>query len=137
MSTRETIVVGASGHQDCVCVPGFAGLPVPEAVYCQECPAAYADVHNTSECVPCPEHVSHAQTKRTNVSVCLCDPGYSGPDGCPCVAYSAGTFKAEPGTDACEDCCVNEYAYEAAAVCVVCHANSSSLPRSPVVDNCL
>ena len=110
MSTRETIVVGASGHQDCVCVPGFAGLPVPDPLHCQECPAdTYADVHNTSTCVPCPEHASHALTKRTNVSACLCDPGYSGPDGGPCVACAAGTFKAEHGADLCESCGVNEY----------------------------
>jgi len=134
----QTIAAGASGHQDCVCVPGFAGLPVPDPVHCQECPAdTYADVHNTSTCVPCPEHASHAQTKRTHVSACLCDPGYSCPDGGPCVACAAGTFKAEPGAAACEDCGVNEYSYAAAAVCVSCHANSSSLPRSPGVDHCL
>jgi hypothetical protein len=47
VSTRETIAAGASGHQDCVCVPGFAGLPMPEEVHCQACPAdTYADVHN-------------------------------------------------------------------------------------------
>ena len=40
-------------------------------------------------------------------------------------------------TPACEDCGVNEYSYAAAAVCVACHANSSSLPRSPGVDHCL
>jgi hypothetical protein len=110
VSTRETIAAGASGHQDCVCVPGFAGLPVPDPLHCQECPAdTYTDVHNTSTCVPCPEHASHALTKRTNVSACLCDPGYSGPDGGPCVACAAGTFKAEHGADLCESCGVNEY----------------------------
>ena len=138
VSTRETIAAGASGHQDCVCVPGFAGLPVPEAVRCQECPAdTYADVHNTSTCVPCPEHASHAQTKRTNVSACLCDPGYSGPDGGPCVACAAGTFKAEPGAALCESCGANEYSGINASACVACHANSSSLPASPGVEYCL
>ena len=138
VSTRETIAAGASGHQDCVCVPGFAGLPVPEAVRCQECPAdTYADVHNTSTCVPCPEHASHAQTKRTNVSACLCDPGYSGPDGGPCVACAAGTFKAEPGAALCESCGANEYSETNASACVACHANSSSLPASPGVEHCL
>ena len=138
VSTRETIAAGASGHKDCVCKPGFAGLPVQEAVNCQQCPAdTYADVHNISTCVPCPEHSSHAQTQRTHVSACLCDPGYSGPDGGPCVACAAGTFKAEPGAAACEECGVNEYANAAATVCVACHANSSSLPASSGVEHCL
>ena len=73
--------------------------------------------------------ISKRISKRTNVSKCLCDPGYSGPDDGPCVACAAGTFKAESGADACEDCGVNESAHAAAAVCVACHANSSSLPE--------
>jgi hypothetical protein len=136
--TRETIAAGASGHADCVCVPGFAGLPAAEPVHCEACPAdTFADVHNTSECVPCPAYASHNETRRANVTACLCDPGYTGPDGGPCVACAAGTFKAQPGAAACEDCGVNEYSYTAAAVCVACHGNSSSLPRSPGVDHCL
>ena len=136
--TRETIAAGASGHADCVCVPGFAGLPAAEPVHCEACPAdTFADVHNTSECVPCPAYASHNETRRANVTACLCDPGYTGPDGGPCVACAAGTFKAQPGAAACEDCGVNEYSYSAAAVCVACHGNSSSLPRSPGVDHCL
>ena len=136
--TRETIAAGASGHADCVCVPGFAGLPAAEPVHCEACPAdTFADVHNTSECVPCPAYASHNETRRANVTACLCDPGYTGPDGGPCVACAAGTFKAQPGAAACEDCGVNEYSYSAAAVCVACHANSSSLSRSPGVDHCL
>jgi hypothetical protein len=136
--TRETIAAGASGHADCACVPGFAGLPAAEAVHCQACPAdTFTDVHNTSECVPCPAHASHNETRRASVSACLCDPGYTGPDGGPCVACAAGTFKAEPGAAACEGCGVNEYSYAAAPACVACHANSSSLPRSPGVDHCL
>ena len=135
--TRETIAAGASGHADCVCVPGFAGLPAAEPVHCEACPAdTFTDVHNTSECVPCPAHASHNETRRANVTACLCDPGYTGPDGGPCVACAAGTFKAEPGAAACEGCGVNEYSYAAAAVCVACHANSTSLPRSPGVDHC-
>jgi hypothetical protein len=136
--TRETIAAGASGHVDCVCVPGFAGLPAAGPVQCEGCPAdTFADVYNTSACVPCPEHASHNETRRANITACLCDPGYTGPDGGPCVACAAGTFKAQPGAAACEDCGVNEYSYTAAAVCVACHANSSSVPRSPGVDHCL
>jgi hypothetical protein len=136
--TRETIAAGASSHADCVCVPGFAGLPAAEPVHCEACPAdTFTDVHNASECVPCPAHASHNETLRANVTACLCDPGYTGPDGGPCVACAAGTFKAEPGAAACEGCGVNEYSYAAAAVCVACNANSTSLPRSPGVDHCL
>lgn len=136
--TRETIAAGASGHADCVCVPGFAGLPSAEAVQCEGCPAdTFADAYNTSECVPCPEHASHNLTRRANVSACLCDPGYTGPDGGPCVACAAGTFKAEPGAAACGACGANQYSGTAATACADCHPNSSSLPASPGVEHCL
>lgn len=136
--TRETIAAGASGHADCVCVPGFAGLPSAEAVQCEGCPAdTFADAYNTSECVPCPEHASHNLTRRANVSACLCDPGYTGPDGGPCVACAAGTFKAEPGAAACGACGANQYSGAAATACADCHPNSSSLPASPGVEHCL
>lgn len=136
--TRETIAAGASGHADCVCVPGFAGLPSAEAVQCEGCPAdTFADAYNTSECVPCPAYASHNLTRRANVSACLCDPGYTGPDGGPCVACAAGTFKAEPGAAACGACGANQYSGAAATACADCHPNSSSLPASPGVEHCL
>jgi len=138
VSTRETVAAGASGHADCVCVPGFAGLPSAEAVACEACPAdTFADAYNTSACVPCPAHASHNETRRANASACLCDAGYTGPDGGPCVACAAGTFKAEPGAAACVACGANEYSYAAATACVACHANSSALPASPGVEHCL
>ena len=136
--TRETVAAGASGHADCVCVPGFAGTTSAEPVNCAACPAdTYANVHNMSECLQCPAHSSHNATQRRAVEACVCDAGYTGPDGGPCVACAAGTFKAEPGAAACDDCGANQYSGTAAAACVACHANSSSLPRSPDVEHCL
>ena len=121
-----------------MCVPGFAGVPSTEAVNCDACPAdTYADVHNMSQCLQCPENSSHNSTQRSAVQACVCDAGYTGPDGGPCVACAAGTFKAEPGTAACQDCSANEYSHTAAAACVSCHANSSSMQRSPGVEHCL
>jgi hypothetical protein len=136
--TRETIASGASGHADCVCVPGFASLPVAEALNCQPCaPDTYTDVHNMSQCDVCPTHSSHNLTQRSTVKACLCDPGYTGPDGGPCAACEAGTFKLEPGAAACKQCGVNEYSHAAASECVACHGNSSSASGSTDVHQCL
>jgi hypothetical protein len=136
--TRQTIASGASGHSDCVCIPGFAGSPSPEPVRCDACgPDTYADLHNMSQCTQCPAHSSHNTTQRTSVTQCICDAGYTGPDGGPCVACAAGTFKAEPGTAACKSCGANEYSSTASAACVVCHANASSPPASPGIEHCL
>ena len=69
--------------------------------------------------------------------MCLCYPGYTCPDGSPCVTCVACTFKVEPGDSVCEACCVNEYSGTSTAACVACHANLSSMPRSPGLEHCL
>jgi hypothetical protein len=38
------------------------------------------------------------------VTQCLCNAGYTGPDGGVCEACSAGSFKSVQGTDACVQC---------------------------------
>jgi len=74
--TRETIAAGLIGHTVCVCVPGFVGLPVEEAVHCEACLAdTFTDVHNTSECVPCPAHASHNETRNANKECASATPG--------------------------------------------------------------
>jgi hypothetical protein len=136
--TRETVAQGASGHKDCVCVPGFAGLPSAEAKSCVACPAdTYTDQYNSSECMSCPEHSSHKQTQRSSVTSCECDPGYTGHDGGPCVACAAGKFKDEAGNSECRSCIANTYSLAAARKCVACHEQASSVIGSPSSDSCL
>ena len=40
---------------------------------------------------------------------CLCNPGYTGPDGGPCQACGAGTYKDSPGSGSCTACQPGEY----------------------------
>ena len=61
------------------------GLCLP----CQS--GSFASVGGRAECVPCPAYASHNETRRANVTACLCDPGYTGPDSGPCVACAAGS----------------------------------------------
>ena len=135
--TRETIVMGASSHADCVCVPGFAGLPIDKPQNCLPCPSnSFANQYNSSECVHCPEHSSHNKTQQSSVKACLCNAGFSGPDGGPCVACAAGKYKSSVGDASCQNCSVNTYSLAAAAQCMVCHEQSSSVVGSPSVDFC-
>jgi hypothetical protein len=50
--------------------------------------------------VACPSNSNAPSGSAT----CLCNQGYTGPDGGPCQACGAGTYKDSPGSGACSSC---------------------------------
>ena len=65
---------------DCLCDLGYTGTLVDLDSVCTACPAdMYKDVKGPFSCTPCPANSNTAgRENRTDVSQCLCDPGYTG-----------------------------------------------------------
>ena len=76
---------------------------------------------------------------------CVCDSGFSGPDGGPCVACPAGSYKGNSVYDAiypqsCVPCPANTFSEAQAATilstCLPCITSSSSLEGSFSITQC-
>ena len=63
---------------------------------------------NSSACVECPP-ASSSPPGSGSASSCVCNRGYTGPDGSVCVACSAGKFKASLGSQVCSMCEAGTY----------------------------
>jgi len=70
-------------------------------------------------CEPCPIGSSTNTSGNSDVSVCVCGPGYSrnGRATGACVACDAGTFKAVSGSDACTLCAAGQFSDAGAVFC--------------------
>lgn len=157
---------GSDAEGDCVAAPGYftAGSvqPCPPGTFqdlsgqtdCKLCGGlgfnAYysitvASTSNTS-CITCPAH-SHVvgSSSGTERGDCVCDDGYSGPNGGPCVACPSGTYKDNSVLDPiypnqCSPCPGNTYLDTQAAVsvdlCLPCMHNASSAEGSTSIQQC-
>ena len=115
----HTLAAGSTSIADCVCDAGYTAEA--ETGNCVPCGAGYLKATaGNGGCSACPEH-SSSPVASTSLSSCLCDPGYTGPDGGPCQACGGGTFKAGGGS----------------AGCTACPANSDSPPSSDDVSDCV
>lgn len=90
---------------------------------CLQCPAdTYSNAYQATACVACPgDSTNSMHQTRTSVYQCMCRAGYTGPDGGPCVACAAGTYKASTGSAACTACparTTSPQASTASAACV-------------------
>ena len=62
----------------------------------------------SSETVPqCPEN-SNSPAGSSSQTDCICDAGYTGPDGGPCVQCGVGTYKDAAGSQGCTACAQHE-----------------------------
>ena len=95
---------------------------------CAACAAGtYSGSEGSTECAACPAN-SHSSAALTD---CLCNAGYSGPDGGPYTACVAGSYKTSPGPGACTLCGEDTYSVSVAAtassVCLACPPDSTTL----------
>ena len=119
---HATTASSTSAHySDCVCDMGFAG----PADNCQACPAGtHKDFLGSAQCLVCGAGLfsgrGDGSTGATACSTCpansqsdagsslrtdcACSPGYLGPNGGPCPACEAGSWKSVPGPDNCTTC---------------------------------
>lgn len=107
----------------CLCNAGYFDV---EYGACQACaPGQFKDtVDETEACSSCPEH-SDSAAAAPALTACICDPGYEGSDGGPCLACDVGKFKARNGSAPCEFCEADTYADSTATVaCTPCFAHS-------------
>ena len=118
----------------CTCNAGYDG---PDGGPCEQCaegkyrPAAedgciaceggkYSNATGSTSCLACPLFTL-SPVGSDEQKDCACVKGYSGGAGGPCVACSAGTFKATDGSAECVACDAGSYsALTAASSCLSC-----------------
>ena len=155
--THTESAAGSDELTDCVCTPGYTG---PDGAVCAACvPGKYKNVPGSSQCtecgtdtysnleaanssakcLPCPEHSQSAAGSST-LTQCLCNAGYTGPHGGPCVECQAGEYKVHPGSVPCSDCPAGKYSDDIAqttnATCELCPDHTDSEPGSPALPAC-
>ena len=86
----------------CSCVAGFTG---PDGGPCAECArGTYKDWLGSQACTVCPVYTNTAGTGSALLSQCVCNTGYTGPDGIACVACVPGKYKDVTGSTSCPTC---------------------------------
>jgi len=142
----------------CLCNLGFTG---PNGGTCVSCVAGkYKTGAGSAACTDCDANTYSAATGATDASACLecpsstqsvggstaqtscvCNPGFTGPNGGTCTACEAGKYKTVTGTAACTDCGANTYSTTtgatAAGTCLSCPANSQSPTGSGAATDCV
>jgi len=91
-------------------------------------------------CAACP-NASYSPLASSSLQQCVCNAGYTGPDGGACEACGVGTFKAANGSSSCVACgsgkFLNTSANDAEADCLTCPAFTNSPSRSPSLSACI
>jgi len=108
------------------CDPGFFKMSVDDAS-CTPCPpntySTSSAASNSSACVGCPAFSSSDQGSN-NISSCICNAGYTGPEAESCLACDSGSHKAVKGSASCLPCRAGKYApTTGASACLTCPAN--------------
>ena len=123
---------------------------------CLECPAGQWSPEGSPDCKMCP--VNSAGPQRSgSISNCICNAGYTGPEGGPCVVCATGMDKDANGTEACASCVAGQYQPEleatsarscttcatdtfsnesTSAVCTACPTGFKALPGTTTSTDC-
>eukprot|EP00960_Hanusia_phi_P068004 766749-Hanusia_phi.AAC.6 len=80
----------------------------------------YKNVVANVQCNVCPENSTTLSNTSTNVSECICRPGYSPDDSRACVACPEGKYKRKIGFSPCLPCPYNSIAPSASDQCTLC-----------------
>jgi len=142
-------VDGSPGEcSDCTCPDGeyklgCAGL---QGGVCESCNTLVCEVgkyltgcggKEPGRCQQCPIN-STSPSGSNSVEACQCEEGYSGPDGGPCTACLAGTYKDSIGDGYCQAC--EEGTYQnlpGQSECDDCPTNMTSPNGSDSVEDCV
>jgi hypothetical protein len=95
---------------------------------CSDCSANTYSSTNNSQCIACPSNTVSARSSY-RITDCVCNLGYTGPDGGTCVACVAGKYKPTNGSGDCTQCAAGKYSAATGAtsnVCSDCSANTYS-----------
>jgi hypothetical protein len=114
------------------------------------CLACAAGKYGQNEvCLNCPAN-SYSSSSGSDLTECLCNTGFTGPNGGPCNQCASGKYKSITGSAACTDCDPGDVSnsaftgcdactagkYESSNVCLDCPANTDSTSGS-VLSGCL
>ena len=107
---------------------------------CKQCSAeTYQAVYGATAqtaCNSCPEYSQIVDGPGDNQTDCICNYGYTGPDGGFCTSCSAGTYKSILGSSECVDTPINTFSLSGSTIWQNCPANSSSEIASTSIKNC-
>jgi hypothetical protein len=123
--------LGCGGLQEGVCEPCDA-FDCVEGEYLIGCSGK-----EPGGCQQCPDNMT-SPSGSNSVEACQCEEGYSGPDGGPCTACLAGTYKDSIGDGYCQAC--EEGTYQnlpGQSECDDCPTNMTSPNGSDSEDNCV
>jgi hypothetical protein len=157
--TCSMAVAGGNKVQDgCTCDASFWGMPngtKPGVWHCNygyTCPSAGCDCNTgcvscaiatyknwtgVNACMACPIQATTLSEASTFSTQCLCNKGYTGPNGQVCNACVAGKYKPTLGNAACLDCPLGKYSPGAGSVgCLACPGNSYSPASSSALTQC-
>jgi hypothetical protein len=107
---------------------------------CGPCPAGnYSDVEGSTSCAVCPDN-SNSLIGSIDITDCVCDPGYHGPDGGSCEVCPVNKFC--PGGTAATHCRPNSVSpenvvAEADCKCVPGYYSNASTPDDLTCHKCL
>ena len=117
-------------------VSSSASTSIDECLACDVNTYSAAD---NSQCEPCPSHSSSAAMSSVQTA-CICDPGYSGPNGGSCAACVGGKYKIVAGTAACTLCIGGKYSTATGAMsestCLNCPLHTDAPSGSGDVEDC-
>ena len=136
---------GSTGPDGGVCSACVAGKykTIRGSVACTDCDVGSYSVAvgatAVSTCVSCPVN-SNSVVSSSAIAACICNAGFTGPDGGVCLACVAGKYKTVTGSVVCTNCGVGSYSVTvgttAASSCVTCPVNSNSAVSSSDVAAC-
>jgi hypothetical protein len=128
--------VGANNRSTCLaCGAGLYSEEVGanSSSTCMLCPQGnYSEIEgagNRELCLGCPSF-SFSLAGSNNLSLCICNQGYSGPNGGPCIACVGGSYKDANGSQACTLCGQGKFSTAVAETleqtCVTCPSHTFS-----------
>jgi hypothetical protein len=111
---------GSSLLLDCTCKQGYTG---PDGQECAACVGGWKNTTGSAACILCPggtyalyaaallpqvcascPPASFSAAGSARSTNCLCNAGYTGPLGGPCVACPQGAYKSQSGSASCSSC---------------------------------
>jgi hypothetical protein len=133
-------VVGATASDLCLKCPAGTSSSLTgrgSPTDCESCSPGKYSAAGAASCMQCPPYGITLQGSVSRFD-CICSPGYTGPDGGPCLECLPGTFKQANGTSSCLSCQQGTYGNlpTAASHCNDCPLQSDSPSGSDHVLDC-
>lgn len=98
----STSAQASTSSNNCVCIAGYTGLSGGTCAACSI--GTYESTLGSASCTMCPQSSSSLSAGTGSQLDCLCNAGYTGPNGGACSVCATGTYKRTPGSTPCSFC---------------------------------